>query len=212
MIVALLNQKGGVGKTTLALHLAGAWAARGRRVTVIDADPQASALDWSAQRAQSGLPRLFGVMGLARETLHREAPELARGLDHLIIDGPPRVAPLMRSALLAADLVLIPAQPSPFDGWASEEMLRLVDEAQSFRPHLAARFVLNRCAARTVIARQTAAALAQSRPAALQATIGQRVVFADAARQGRLANEAPNGALAAREIAVLADEIERLAP
>lgn len=92
MIVALLNQKGGVGKTTLALHLAGAWAAQGKRVVVIDADPQDSALDCSAQRAKETVPRLFGVIGLARDTLHREAPELARDADHVVIDGPPRVA------------------------------------------------------------------------------------------------------------------------
>ncbi|KAA9013211.1 AAA family ATPase [Sphingobium limneticum] len=211
MIVAFLNQKGGVGKTTLALHLAGAWSARGRRVLVVDADPQASALDWADQRLREGLPRLFGVLGLARETLHKELPDLARDTDHLIIDGPPRVAGIARSALLAADLVLIPAQPSPFDGWASSEMLRLLDEARIFRPELRARMLLNRCAARTVIARETAEALADQDPPMLASRVGQRVAFADAARTGRLASESDTGQMATRDIEALADELDGLA-
>ncbi|MDB5575378.1 MAG: putative ATPase involved in chromosome partitioning,putative [Bradyrhizobium sp.] len=211
MIVALLNQKGGTGKTTLALHLAGEWARQGARVTLVDADPQASALDWSQARAESGAPRLFGVLGLARDTLHREAPELARDADHVLIDGPPRVAGLMRSALLAADLVLIPVQPSPLDGWASAEMLSLLAEARSFRPGLAARFVLNRCAARTVIARETGASLADHDPPLLAQRIGQRVLFAESLRRGRLAFEVDGEGGAAREIAALAAEIGTIA-
>ncbi len=156
-------------------------------------------------------PRLFGVIGLARDTLHREALEMARDADHVVIDGPPRVAGLLRSALLAADLVLIPAQPSPFDGWASGEMLKLIDEARIFRPLLVARFVLNRCAARTIIARETAETLADHEPSVLAARIGQRVAFADAAQSGRLVAELDDASPAAREITALAGEVAGLA-
>jgi chromosome partitioning protein len=194
MIVALLNQKGGVGKTMLALHLAGEWASRDQRVMLIDADPQGSSLDWSEARAYEGLPRRFAVIGLPRDTLHRETPELARGADHVVIDGPPRLAGLMRSALLAAALVLIPVQRSPIDGWASAEMLALLREARLFRPSLVA-FVLNRCGARTVIARET-----------------QRVGFADAAQSGCLISELDGQRAGAREIAALCAEVGRLAP
>jgi hypothetical protein len=98
MIIALLNQKGVVGKTTLATHIAGELAMQGSAVILIDADPQGLALDWTQRRRQNSLPRLFGAVGLARETLHQEASELAKRCDHVVIDGPPRIAALARSA------------------------------------------------------------------------------------------------------------------
>ena len=129
-----------------------------------------------------------------------------------MIDGPPRIAGLMRSALLAADLVLIPVQPSPLDGWASAEMLALLAEARAFRPQLRARFVLNRCGPRSVIARETGEGLADHDPPLLAQRIGQRVVFAEAMQRGRLAFEADPQGAAAREIAALAAEVGTIAP
>ena len=114
MIVALLNQQHGVGKTTLALHLAGVWSCQSQRVTVIDADPQGCALECSEMRAREWLPRRFAVIGLMRNMLHREAPNIAREVDRVIVDGPSHISALTRSALLTADLVLVPVQLPPF--------------------------------------------------------------------------------------------------
>ena len=210
-VIALLNQKGGAGKTTLATHLAGELAMNGGRVTLLDADPQGSALDWAQRRAQSGWNRLYGVFGLARDSLHHEVPQIALQSDYVIIDGPPRVAALARSALLAADLVLIPVQPSAYDVWASQEMVQLIIEASVFRPALRAAFVINRRVVGTVIGREARAALADQPFAALHAEVSQRIVFADSVAGGRLACEVTPQCPAAREIAALAQAVrERL--
>src|SRR5699024_9753604 len=200
MIVALLNQKGGIGKTTLATHIAGELATRGQHVILLAGDPQGSSLDWTQRRSQQGLPRLFSAVGLARETLHQEAPELARRADHVIIDGPPRIAALARSALLAAKYVLIPVQPSPYDIWASAEMVTLIREAQVFQPELQAAFIINRRVSTTVIGREARQSLADQPLLALEAEVRQRIVFADSVAAGCLARELAPDSPAACEI------------
>lgn len=212
MIIALLNQKGGVGKTTLATHIAGELALRDQQVILLDADPQGSSLDWTQRRSQQGLPRLFGAVGLARETLHQEAAALAQRCDHIVIDGPPRIAAIARSALMAAERVLIPVQPSPYDVWASAEMVALIREAQVFRPDLVAAFVINRRVVRTVIGREARGTLVEQPLPALASEVCQRIVFADSVAAGRLARESAPDSVAAREIAALTDELLRGAP
>lgn len=209
-VIALLNQKGGAGKTTLATHLAGEFALQGWEVTLLDADPQGSALDWAHRRMQSGEKRLYGVFGLARDSLHQEAPEVALQADLVIVDGPPRVAAIARSALLAADLVLIPVQPSAYDIWASQEMVQLVTEARVFRPQLRAAFVINRRVVGTVIGREVRTALADQPFDALSGDVSQRIAFADSVAAGKLACEVAPGSRAAREIAALARNVREM--
>ncbi len=203
-VIALLNQKGGPGKTTLATHLAGEFAYAGQRVALIDADPQASASDWAERRAQRGHTRLYGVYGLARDALHIEVPQLAQSADIVLIDGPPRSASITRSALLAADLVLIPVQPSAYDIWASADMVRLVQEARLYRPQLRAAFVVNRKVVGTVLGREARGALAEQPIPALTAEVSQRIAFAESVSAGILARERDARCPAAREIARLA--------
>ncbi|SEJ07577.1 ParA family partition ATPase [Nitrosomonas eutropha] len=204
MIIGILNQKGGVGKTTLSVNLAASFALTGSRVLLIDADPQGSALDWAAARA--GEP-LFSVVGFPRPTIHKEISQLGQGYDHIVIDGPPRVTELARSAIMASDMVLIPVQPSPYDIWAADEVVKLIEEARIYKENLKSVFVINRKIANTAIGRDIGDALSTYPVRVLTATVTQRVVFAEAAAQGKAVHEIDSAGLAIAEIEEVRKEI-----
>ncbi len=207
MIISLLNQKGGVGKTTLAVHLADALSRRGKRLMLVDADPQGSALDWAALReAQDAFP----VVGLPKPTLHKELPKLAAGYDLLIVDGAPRVYDVARSAILASDIVLVPVQPSPYDVWAAKEIVDLLVEVREFKEDLKRAFVINRKIVNTAIGRDVTEALAAYELPVLKAQVCQRVPFAECAAEGKTVLETAPGSAAAREVEALTDEILEL--
>jgi chromosome partitioning protein len=208
VIVGLLNQKGGVGKTTLAVNLAASFSRDGSRVLLIDADPQGSALDWAA--ARGGEP-LFSVVGFPRPTVHKDIAQLGQGYDHIVIDGPPRVTDLARSAIMAADVVLIPAQPSPYDIWAADEVVKLIEEARVYKDALKAAFVVNRKIVNTAIGRDVGDALAAYPVPALAASVTQRVVFAEAVARGQAVHEIDAEGPAAAEIEAVRKELMEFA-
>lgn len=203
-VIGLLNQKGGVGKTTLAIALAACFAQMGHRVLLVDVDPQGSALDWAA--ARQGDP-LFSVVGLPRASIHKEIASIGAGYDIVILDGPPRVTDLARSAILASDLIVVPVQPSPYDIWAAEEIIKLVDEARIFKESLKACFAINRKIANTAIGRDVREALSAYPLHVLNSAVTQRVVFAEAAAAGQAVSEFGPFSPASLEIEALAKEI-----
>lgn len=204
MIIALLNQKGGVGKTTLAVHIAEALTRIGKSVLLVDADPQGSALDWSENRPENPS---FPVIGLPKSNLHKELPALAKNYDAVLIDGPPRVNEIARAAIMASDIVLIPVQPSPYDVWAAKEIVDLLQEASAFKESIKSAFVINRKIVNTAIGRDVGEALAGYALPVLNTAIGQRVAFAESAARGlTVMDTEPNG-VATKEIESLIREL-----
>ncbi len=208
-IIALVNQKGGPGKTTLAMHLAGELSRRGARVMVADADPQATATRWAAA-APEDLPFPAVVVGLAATggRLHRELEKFIDAFDYIVVDCPPSAdSPVSQSALLVADLALVPVIPSPPDLWAGVAIREVIDRVSAINETLDARLVVNQRKPHTRLAASLADLLPRYGLGVLDTQIGDREAFRHAAAGGITAADVPRAAVAAAEISRFADEV-----
>ena len=213
MIISVLNQKGGVGKTTIATSISAGLAAQGERVLLVDADPQHSALDWGAKR-EGPLP--FTLMGLPTPVLHRDLPPLfGNPYSVIVIDGPGKLTDVPRSAIMASNVVLIPVQPSPYDVWSSVDIIKILQEARSYGAKVKAAFVITRKVPNTVLAREVVDALAEYEVPVFATHIQQRVCYAETAGDGltvvEMKQTGPSHKQAAEEVRGLVEELVRFA-
>jgi chromosome partitioning protein len=207
-VVAVAQQKGGSGKSTIAANLAAVLAAEGRRVALLDTDPQGSVTRWheERQRRGNGLAPLFfdRPSGWRVPTV---LDRLRRNHDVVVLDTPPHAGTDAKVAVRAADLVLMPVQPSPADLWASEGTRRLAAEEK--RP---LRALLNRVPAQGKMRDRVAAALEEMEVPLLQQCLGNRAHFASAFLDGLAVTEAAPRSPAAAEAQALAEAVLALSP
>lgn len=202
-VIAILNQKGGSGKTTIATNLAHAIKRAGANVLLVDSDPQGSARDWNEANQGELLP----VVGLDRKTLPTDLKAISSGYDYIIIDGAPQIAQLAAAALKTADVVLIPVQPSPYDIWATQDLVDVIKARQEIlegRPKAA--FIISRAIKNTKLSGEVEEALESYELPLFKHGTTQRVIYPTSASTGETVFKEPNGP-AAKEITAMAEEL-----
>lgn len=193
IVFSVLNQKGGTSKTTTAVNVASCLAvAHGKRVLIVDLDPQGSATDWAASRQEAeNDPGNIPVVAMSK-SLARDLPRISGGYDFVVVDGVPQISELAAAAIRAADVVLIPVQPSQYDIWACGDLVQLVKDRQQLADGLPkAAMMIARAVAGTTIERTAREALEGFELPILKSQTCQRQSYLRDVDQGRSVMDLP---------------------
>lgn len=209
MIVALMGQKGGVGKSTTAICLAMAAFERGLSTLLVDADPQGTLQTWRevATENQQAAPTVITLDA----SMHRrgQLEEIAKNYDWTFIDCPPRHGDVQRSALMVADLAILPCGPTASDVWALTSSLELLRSARALRESLTACVVITRKQPRTSLGKEARAVLEKSGLTVLRSELFYRVAYQEALAAGSGVTRRRRDP-AACEVQALFEELEKL--
>jgi chromosome partitioning protein len=187
-LIIVTNQKGGAGKTTAAVHLAGTAVRRGFKTLLIDADKQGTATKWVAQ-AEEGQAHKIRVMGLAmaEAKIAQEVKQYVDDYDIIFVDCPPSVdSPIPQVMLMIADLAIVPIVPKPGDLWASTDLLELAERASAVNPDLKVRLLGSNVIANLAMSRHSLSSMATMRESAplFKTRLHQRTAFVEAMLTG----------------------------
>ena len=203
MIVSLINQKGGAGKTTAAINIASCLAEAGKRILLVDSDPQGSVTQWQSIANKNE----FEVMHLPRPLAKKDFKGVADHYDHIVIDPPPAIEEITRSVIEVSQLAIIPIAPSPLDIWSSSETVELVKELQKKLRGLAVRILVYRKISGTRLAREAREAMEAYNLKIFKTEISQRIAYVEAMISGLSALQYEPKGKAADEFKNLTREI-----
>ncbi len=198
LTVAVSNLKGGVGKSTLTIHLANFLAEEGHKTLIVDADPQGTCRRWAASAAENG-HKGPAVVAIEGKSLRRDLADVAAPYDVVIIDSPGKLGIEARAAMLMSHLVLLPVCPGPADFWALSETMSVVEDARGLREDLRFGVVFNK-ADRTALNKSIRASVEEADVHLFDATIGNRVAFGEATMMGQGVTSYAPQSEAAREV------------
>jgi chromosome partitioning protein len=203
------GQKGGSGKSTLAIATAAELVARGRKVLLVDSDPQGSARTWAAVANEAGHQAPTTVAMDSNMHLPGQLDAVAESFEVVVVDTPPRHGDTKRAARVVADVSVLPCGPSAMDAWALAESLELITQAKVLRPELKVCIALTRKVARTAIGKSARAVLAGCGVPMLEAETHYRVAYQEAPATGLGVAQYAPGTPAAVEVVALVDELEQ---
>ena len=202
-IIAVLNPKGGCGKTTISTNLARALHDRGHSVLIVDSDPQGSARDWHAANEDNPAE----LVALDRPNSVRTLASIAANYDYVVIDGAAKLEDMVAACIKVSDLILIPVQPSPYDIWAASDLVDFVKARQEVTDGVPlAGFVVSRAVEGTRLGADVRAALDEYALPVFAAAITQRQIYPQTASEGLTVFDADN-AKARTEAVALTDEV-----
>jgi len=187
LVIGVANQKGGVGKTTNTMNLAGAFSAEGYRTFVADADGQQSCMAWAATTDPTlPLPFRVGSLGALGKNIGREITSLAEDYEIVLVDCPPNVTDLTTGRVLAVtDCTIVPTNSSPLDLWSGEGMVALIEQTLTHNPEGKFAILRNKAKSKTLLHKQLRGLLDESGIRLLKSTVGDREIYAQSAALGR---------------------------
>lgn len=202
VIIGIVNQKGGTGKTTIAINLADALARRNHRVLLVDADPQESVSSWYGVNKKA----LFEIHPAGDDNVPDIVQSRRRGYDYIIVDGPPSADGGTETILSVSDLAVVPIGPSPLDIWSSRDIMAMIRRTREKRKDFKVRILICKSIVGTRLSKEVRSTLQGFGVEQFRTQISQRIAYIEAMIAGQSVLEYAPQSSAAREVSSLCRE------